>query len=353
MDNEPVSFNAFRYPSFLVGAVTVFAAECIIVEGLLLHRILPMYAVGAHAMLLLLLVLMLHAQKKQGKDLRPGLMLFAYTLGLGPLGPIAAFLTAFLTWIYSKHTKPFDEWYRALFPDEIGDDNRLIADLIPQESAQQDSIVPLIDILAFGSHAQKQALLVMVTNNFKPAFAAVLKTAINDADNSIRVQGATAIAKIENKFMARAFELSSSMENSPKDFSILKAMAKHYDDYGYMGLLDADREKECRDKAVACYRQYLELNPEDKEALFAIGRILVRGGKYEDALKWFDSIRAEDSSIESDPWYIECLFHCHRFETLRRLINKNWMRIQENANLPVEILDALRLWAAEGVEGTP
>ena len=56
---------------------------------------------------------------------------------------------------------------------KLGGDDDLMADI---------NITPLIDVLAFGTVPQKQALLTMVSSNFRPAFASVLKTALDDSN---------------------------------------------------------------------------------------------------------------------------------------------------------------------------
>src|SRR5262249_37068177 len=148
--------------------------------------------------------------------------------------------------------------------------------------------LPLIDVLTFGTHAQKQALLTMVMSDFKPAFASVLRAALNDANNAIRVQAATGITKIENDFMSRAMALSRFVADEPDNSELLKKIARHFDDYAYIGLLDPDREKDCREKALQYYNRYLALSPGDRGARIAVGRILIRDHQFEQAVHWFE-----------------------------------------------------------------
>ena len=58
------------------------------------------------------------------------------------------------------------------------------------------------DILALGSFEDKQAALAILTRRFTPPLAPALRLALNDPDAAIRVQAATAAARIEDLFLA-------------------------------------------------------------------------------------------------------------------------------------------------------
>ncbi len=158
-----------------------------------------------------------------------------------------------------------------------------------------------------------------MTSNFQPSFAPAFKKALNDPSNTIRVQAASAITKIENTFMDRLMKLTRVKEQFPKEPVVVKALAEHYDDYAYTGLLDGDRELANRRKALEYYQEYLNLEPRDLEVRTQIGRILMRNKDYNRACEWFKNcIDLGFVSQSISEWYSEALFASSRFEELRR-----------------------------------
>ena len=195
----------------------------------------------------------------------------------------------------------------------------------------------------------------MITNNFKPAFAPVLKTALNDANNAIRVQAATCITKIEADFMSHAVALTKRGVENPDDADLLKEIAEHYDRYAYLGLLEHDRETECRNNALGYYARYLALRPEDSAARTAAGRILVRDRRYKDAVAWFERVSSDGTVVPRAPeeavWYLESLFRLGHFAKVRAILMASGKELQDSAGLPLEILEAVQLWVDGNAEG--
>ena len=69
-------------------------------------------------------------------------------------------------------------------------------------SGRSSGLASFRDILAFGSFQDKQAALAIITRRFTPPLAPALRMALNDPDAAIRVQAATAAARIEDLFLA-------------------------------------------------------------------------------------------------------------------------------------------------------
>src|SRR3546814_12702175 len=66
------------------------------------------------------------------------------------------------------------------------------------------------------------------------------------------------------------------------------------------------------------YGACLELRPQDPDIRMAICRILVREGRYADAVDWLGQRLDQDHSSRAIVgWYLECLFHLGRFAELR------------------------------------
>ena len=279
-------------------------------------------------------------------DVRVPLMLISSTAALGPLGPAGTLLTMILARWHMRKTGPFEEWYQALFPDMNAETDeelaRTAADSDPESSA---SLAPFSEILAFGSLNQKQALITLIDQSFRPAFGPILKHALTDDINAVRVQAATAMNKIEDRMHSKTVELRRQLNGNPEDVEALRALARHYDQCVYSRILDSHREEETRELALEAYRRYINARPDDAETRIAISRLLLRGGQYSEAALWLEeTIHADSASAQAELWYMESLYNLGRFAELRTYAQPRMNQIESSDNLPSTAMEAVRLW---------
>jgi hypothetical protein len=216
-------------------AAATLVAECAIVYGCL-HGFAWEIPLAAHFAVIAGLAAWRRWSPGLRADVRLPLLLAAGTAALGPLGAAGTLATMFLTRWYARKAIPFEEWYQSLFPDtrqQAGD--QLAARIASVDLANPGSLTPFAEILAFGSLHQKQALIALINQQFRPAFGPILKRALTDGNNAVRVQAATAMNKLENAMLERTLELSHRTRENPGNVQALRALARHYDDYLYSG----------------------------------------------------------------------------------------------------------------------
>jgi tetratricopeptide (TPR) repeat protein len=218
------------------------------------------------------------------------------------------------------------------------------------ESSKTYSVIPFLDVLSFGNETQKRQALAKMTSHFHPNFAPAFKKALSDDSNTIRVQAATAITKIENQFTERLMKLAKVKEQYEREPVVVLALAEHYDNYAYTGLLDADREQANRQRAFEHYQEYLELDPQSLDVRTRVGRILMRNKEFDKACEWFR--KCADLGYVSEAifqWYSEALFECGRYDELRRLTASSHQHPATQtaaAVQPFAVKEALGLWSS-------
>jgi hypothetical protein len=281
------------------------------------------------------------------KDLRLPLLLLVATCFLGPIGSAGTLVAAVTTRIYARSATPFEEWYAALFPDVERASRRPLAAV--SGDAGHGSVAPFADILSFGQLAQKQELLTLIASDFRPEFAHVLRMALNDSNNAIRVQAATAIARIEDEFLQRSLRMSAAVLEDPADPSRVWSLATLLDEYANAGIMDRERAAAARDQAVQTYVDYLRLVDKDPAAQQAIGRLRLRAGDYVGAAQWLEQ-RSDPSSAlpESRLVYMEALFELGRFDELRTYAASHAQDLLLSDGLPLEARETAKLWAVAG-----
>jgi polysaccharide biosynthesis protein PelE len=332
---------------FAVAAV-VFLVESTMAGAALSGNLSEFVAAGAHLIIAAALIMWVSWSEECRKDLRIPLLLTIATTFMGPLGAAGTLVTLAFMARYRKAATSFEEWYSALFPETRTESQMELWQriIVGNDSLDKSSVAPFSDILFFGTLAQKQELISLMSRSFKPVFAPILRAALNDSNNSIRVQAASAITVIEDDFLRRSLGLASDARQNPRDPALLLKLARFSDEYANAGILDHDRELDSRNKALEAYREYLRLQPEDQVARTAIGRLLLLDEKYDEALLCSSvAIKEEEPSLELILIYMEALYHLHRFDELRRLSAK-YASLCEGGRVSPEAVETLKLWAS-------
>lgn len=353
MDINSVDFQPRNYPTRLVFLVNM---AVVVVEGFVLWAVLSeVLRVQLFLLMHLTVVaclLVWHAWcRKQGwSHLFPSFTVMFVTC-LGPLGALGCAYGVLAHTYFRRNAVPFEEWYAQLFPDEEQDRTKdLYDELIRMDAmfeAEERRVDPLLDVVHHGTFEQKQAAIVLMANKFIPAFAPLLKAAVNDANNAIRVLAATAISKVETFYVERAMDLQQRLEEDAAPVNHL-ALARHYDDHAHSGLMETIQQNTFQEKALEHYRAYLKIAPDDPGAVTAVGRLLVRLDKINEARGWF---KQYESQAGQSPgflnWYADVLFQKGDFSEVRRLVSAHGAQMVNADGTPPALGEAVRLWAGE------
>jgi hypothetical protein len=270
--------------------------------------------------------------------------------GTGVLGVVGAALSLIVTWLLRHQHHTIEEWYTQLFPKFAPDAHAALWRRVGQRASdrrQPLEVIPFLDLLQHGSIPQKQSVISLISTAFRPAFAPALRAALTDSQNVIRVQAATAIARLENQFLEDTLRLEARLKSDTAGLAAVTALAQHYDDYAFTGLLDAGREADCRDKALALYERARALAPDDGFIATRLGRLLLRLGRYEEAEASLRVATSKADSHEPRLWLMECYFRQRRYGDLRRVAGEVRDGGTNIATWPVEVAPTLRLWMGE------
>ncbi len=282
-------------------------------------------------------------------------LLLVATAAFGPLGVLGTMLTMLMHSIYRRYSTDFYDWYSGLFPEEQHDEATILADFLEAHSRLKGASIPdsFRDILANGTQQQKRDAVVLMggkPERFRPEFAPALRSALVDSDSSIRILAASVITNIEKSFQSRTMAADQAVARSPDSVDHLLQQAKLYDDYAFTGLLEQDREEANRERAKEAYRKVLALQPDNREAALALGRLLVRSGEFEEALEWLPHT---PQYREGDPqlmlWYAESLYRLERFGELRELLREHGNGFVDGpGKRRPRIADAVQMWMGRG-----
>ena len=330
-------------------ALACLAWESALTAALVLEAVPARMLATGHLALGLALVLWVFAIRER-RDLRFPALLAVATLFTGPFGPAGVLATMGLWSIYRRRATPFDEWYAALFPEEVDDfGERLSRRIAAMERSDGEDdaagITPLTEVMAMGSDQQRMAVVTLLARDFRPRFTPALKAAMADRNPAIRSQAATVAAQIEDRYVKRADGLAQVVQTRPDDVEARLDLARHYDIYAFAGIHDPERERDTRRQALKLFLSAAELRPEDPSIRLAIGRLLVRDRKFEEAIVWLEGTEREpNTNFATLPWYLEVLFRTGRFTELRNLIREHADDLRDNRDLPTKMSEVVGLW---------
>ncbi|MBN9524630.1 MAG: hypothetical protein J0H82_00425 [Alphaproteobacteria bacterium] len=336
---------------FWVMAVAAAVVETILL-ALLVHKVVGLGLFGAtHCAVVLAMAGWCRLNRTRSAV--ACLLCLAATTTMAAPGAWGALGAGLALLLFRRRATSFEDWYASLFPTEA--ESRALALYRRLEAGQEgvaasSSLTAFVDILRLGTPEQKEAVVTILSRNFRPAFAPALRLALQDAVPSVRVQAATAAAEIENDFLARSIALRREIEARPDDVEAHVQLASFYDDYSYSGMLDPLREEENRRLALVHYREALKRRPGDLALEAAVGRCLVRSGDVARAERWIArSLRRGLDDRALFVWYLDCLFALRRFDELRDLIGKNQaILLGDGQTRPGDPVPAsVQLWLAE------
>lgn len=265
------------------------------------------------------------------------------------LAPIVLLLFYPLYLRFRATATPFAQWYRQLFPEDEGAlSAQLYQSIVRRELPRGDytPVVSYMDMISHGSVEQRIAVIATVARNFRPVFAPVLKAAVADANPEVRVQAATAIAKITDDFVGRVQALEIILARNSTDTKCMRELAKAYDAYAYTGILDDTLEQNNRVRALQLWLNYCELEPDDRDAMLAVGRLLMRLERHGLAAQWLEKAFAEGRATrQAVLWYMEVLYAQGRTDALRALAAQTVTDLAQDRTLSPKAVSAAQLWA--------
>jgi polysaccharide biosynthesis protein PelE len=308
----------------------------------------PVIPLLIHLFISAITLLIAYAQYRKGMDVQHLALLAIVASVAGIFGAVGALLGFFFTVIFRGRSHHFSEWYETIFPTDVPTEPQTIYDSITEgldENPSNYSVMPFNDVMRLGSENQKRRALAKMTSRFSPRFAPAFKAALSDNNNTIRVQAATAIAKVEREFAAKLSRIEQARTKQPNDPTLTLALAKFYDDYAFTGVLDGELEKLNRARAISAYKTYLQQDPNSSEAWVAIGRLLYRDEQWAEAAEWFRAALDRGWKMNSMVlWYFECLFRLGQHRELRRAILEFGRGVTAQDELPSDVRDAVTLW---------
>lgn len=204
-----------------------------------------------------------------------------FVIFMGPLGCLIAMIASTFHLIFARSFQGnFSDWlYQHLFvleSQEKASDKiyqRIVAG--QEEVSRNIDTEPLVDIMNFGTIEQKQAALIKVVKYFRPHLTPVLQMGLHDSNNSIRVQAAAGLAKLQDDFHKKYMRYERKVTEGSATDEELVHFARICEEYSSSALLDSERKSSAIKESIRLYEKAIERVPDRIELKSSLIRVLL------------------------------------------------------------------------------
>jgi len=132
-----------------------------------------------------------------------------------------------------------------------------------------------------------------------------------------------------------------------RDSDLVLELARAYDLYCYLGVLDSAIESYYINLAIEKYSEFLKLYPDHHEAMLEYGRVLLNAGKRDKAI---DALNQVVAKLPNDPnpyiWLAEAYYESEDYEATTKVCQK----LSSLARVPGNFKSVLNCWTSESTE---
>ncbi len=174
---------------------------------------------------------------------------------------------------------------------------------------------------------------------------AILRDVVRTATSDSKVMAATALIDMEDRISGRIESLRAQLAGNPGDNACRLELARAYDLYCYLDVLDRELREHYRRLAIQEYRSYLIANPRHTRAIYEYGRTLLAAGELDKARR---VLSTAVSLAPHDPaahlWLAEAHYESGDYSSAAAICR----RINSFANLPDYMRPVTGWWVEDG-----
>lgn len=178
------------------------------------------------------------------------------------------------------------------------------------------------------------------------ASVAILKDVVKHATSDSKILAATALIEMESKIIKKIEALREDLAQKSNDSETILELARTYDLYCFLKVLDEVVEKYYNALAIEQYRTFLIQRPKDPQATLEYGRTLLHSGDLEMATKVLKSAASlEPHNPNPHIWLAEAHFISKDYSEITQICD----RIKDFSNLPAIAKPVMDLWTGQPV----
>jgi tetratricopeptide (TPR) repeat protein len=171
----------------------------------------------------------------------------------------------------------------------------------------------------------------------------ILKDVVKTSTSDTQILAASALTEMEDKIIAKIETLRAQVCQNPDEENVLE-LARVYDLYCYLGVLDTVSEKHYQKLALEQYGSFLQMQAGHRTATLEYGRILLNAGRTEDAIKNLRlALALSPQDVNPQIWLAEAYYRSQDYDNVRKLCTK----LADTKKLPENIQEVVDWWTTQ------
>ncbi len=202
------------------------------------------------------------------------------------------------------------------------------------------------DILKTNDRLLEENTINKLSNILTRNSVSILKEVVKYATSDTKVLAATALIDMEDKVIDRIRQNRATVKIKPDDADAILGLARAYDLYCHLGVLDAAIKQHYYTLAIEQYETFLVCRPKHPQGIMEYGRALLNTGKVEKAVTVLqEAVALEPGNPKTHFWLAEAYYETHNFDEVKSICK----RIHIYQNLPDNFTPVTGWWTEEEV----
>lgn len=170
----------------------------------------------------------------------------------------------------------------------------------------------------------------------------ILKKIIATMTSDTKMLATSALVEIEDKIIKKIEKIRKDVKNQPENFRLILDLARTYDYYCYLGILDSVVNNYYENLAIEHYQKFLKKDPANAVATMEYGRNLLKSGQKEKAIQTlYKAINLSPNNPKPYLWLAEVFYEKTDYVSVKKICRK----LTEFENLPENCKEVVYWWA--------
>jgi len=251
-----------------------------------------------------------------------------FLVTLGPFGALVAFFWLGLTKGIRVSARDLD-WLLEPTENSPRSDGQICCSRIRALRLHElreepiNPVVPLADIMRWGTLEEKQRALNQIVRNFSAEFLPAMQVALNDGNTLVRVQAASTMATLETRFVEKELNLRACYEKTPTDLARVRDLAISRAQRATSGLVSVVEAAHLRTVGIEGLKRFVDSYDRQPEDVAMLIRLMLEDGQLVAVRPYLRMLLRSEPTSGVNPQDLigEWLYRSKKFTTLRRYLS--------------------------------
>lgn len=200
------------------------------------------------------------------------------------------------------------------------------------------------DVFRLGDIEMEEIVIDKLSKTLTRQSVAILKEVLLTSGSDTKILAATALTEIEGKIIGKIDDLRYLLKKDGEDLKTMLELARTYDLYCYLGVLDIASVKTYQERAIRLYERYLASYPKSPDIAMEYGRLLHNAEREKQAIEILTrAVELAPENASPRIWLAEVLFEAGNYERVTEVCDD----ILALESVPERSKEVAALWATD------